>query len=117
MKKILMLVAVISTFCAASINASNFSWSVSVGIGNCIPVYTPPVVCVPSVVYVQPTIVRHVVHTQPVVGHVVHTTPVIVQQPICTVPVVNYYSSDCYRSPVSGVVWVGNGPRYHSKRR
>lgn len=112
-----MLVAVISTLCAASINAANFSWSVSIGIGNCVPVYTQPVVYVPSVVYVQPPIVRQVVYTQPVIGHVVYTSPVVVQQPICSVPVVNYYSSDCYRSPYSGTIWVGNAPRHHSHRR
>lgn len=111
MKKSIILAALTSVLSLAPAYAGGFSWAVSIGIGGgCTSVYVPQVITVP-VVYTQPVIV-----TQPVVQQVVYT-PTVVVQPVCTIPVVNYYRPDCYRSPVSGTVWVGNAPRHHHHRR
>ena len=123
MKKSLIIATITSIFSILSVNAGSFSWGISFGFGGgfCAPVYHPHVVCVPSpvvcaapVVYTQP-IVQQVVYSQPVV----YTQPAVVVQPACTIPVVNYYRPDCYRSPVSGTVWVGgaSGGRHHRRNR
>jgi hypothetical protein len=116
MKKSIILAALTSIFSIASVQAGGFSWRISFGIGGgCAPVYAPPIVYVP-VVYTQPVVVA-----QPVVQQVVYTAPApVVVQPVCTIPVVNYYRPDCYRSPVTGTVWVGGasgGHRHHCGRR
>jgi len=116
MKKSLILAALTSIFSIASVSAGGFSWGISIGIGGgyCPPVVYAPVVCVPTVVYTQPVVV-----TQPVVQQVVVSQSVVVAQPVCTIPVVNYYRPDCYRSPVSGTVWVGgtSGNHHHGGHR
>jgi hypothetical protein len=118
MKKSIILATVISALSIASATAGGFSWGVSFGIGwvgGCNAVYVPPVVCAP-VVYTP------VVYTQPVVQQVVYTQPVTYvppPAPVCAIPVVNYYRPDCYRSPVTGTVWVGGssgGHRHHGRR-
>lgn len=120
MKKSIILATVISALSIASATAGGFSWGVSFGIGwvgGCNAVYVPPVVCAP-VVYTP------VVYTQPVVQQVVYTQPVAYVPPpvpVCTIPVVNYHRPDCYRSPVTGTVWVGGGHqgghnRHHGRR-
>jgi hypothetical protein len=112
MKKSLILAALTSLFSIASVSAGGFSWGISFGIGGG---YCPPVVYVPTVVYTQPVVVV----SQPVVQQVVVTQPAVVVQPVCAIPVVNYYRPDCYRSPVSGTVWVGgaSGGHHHRKHR
>ena len=114
MKKSLILAVLTSVFSIVSVNAGGFSWGISFGFGGgfCAPVYCPPVVCAPVVC--TPT----VVYTQPVVQQVVYTQPAVVVQPVYTIPVVNYYRPDCYRSPVSGTVWVGgaSGGNHHHRR-
>ena len=117
MKKSLILTALTSVFSIASVSAGGFSWGISIGIGGCVPAYCPPVVCTPvvcapTVVYTQPVVVT----SQPVVQQVVYTQPTVVVQPVCTIPVVNYYRPDCYRSPVSGTVWVGGSSSHHHRR-
>lgn len=125
MKKSLILAVLTSVFSIASVSAGGFSWGISFGFGGgfCAPVYHPPVVCVPTpvvyttpVIYSQP-IVQQVVYTSPVVQQVVVSQPAVVVQPI--IPVVNYYRPDCYRSPVTGTVWVGgaSGGHHHRKHR
>lgn len=115
MKKSLILAALTSVFSIASVNAGGFSWGISFGIGGgyCPPVVYAPVVYAPAVVYTQPVVVV----PQPVVQQVVVTQPAVVVQPV--IPVVNYYRPDCYRSPVSGTVWVGgaSGGHHHRKHR
>lgn len=116
MKKSLILAALTSVFSIASVNAGGFSWGISFGIGGgyCPPVVYAPVVYVPAVVYTQPVVVA----PQPVVQQVVVTQPAVVVQPV--IPVVNYYRPDCYRSPVSGTVWVGGasiGNHHHRRHR
>ena len=117
MKKSLILAALTSVFSITSVSAGGFSWGISFGIGGgyCPPVVYAPVVCAPTVVYTQPVVVA----PQPVVQQVVVTQPAVVVQPVCTIPVVNYYRPDCYRSPVSGTVWVGgaSGGHHHRKHR
>jgi len=115
MKKSLILSILTLVFSLTDVNAGSFSWGISFGFGGgfCAPVYYPPVVCAPvvcatPVVYTQP-VVHHIVYTQPVV----YTPPVVYTQPVCTVPVVNYYRPDCYRSPVTGTVWVGGASSSH----
>ena len=116
MKNYIILAALTSIFSFASVQAGGFSWGISFGIGGgCTTVYAPPVVYAP-VVYTQPVVVA-----QPVVQQVVYTAPAVVVQPVCTIPVVNYYRPDCYRSPVTGTVWVGGGHqggghRHHGRR-
>ena len=115
MKKSLILAALTSVFSIASVNAGGFSWGISFGIGGgyCPPVVYAPVVYTPTVVYTQPVVIT----PQPVVQQVVVTQPAVVVQPV--IPVVNYYRPDCYRSPVSGTVWVGgaSGGHHHRKHR
>lgn len=118
MKKSLILAALTSVFSIASVNAGGFSWGISFGIGGgyCPPVvYAPvvyaPVVYAPAVVYTQPVVVA----PQPIVQQVVVTQPAVVVQPV--IPVVNYYRPDCYRSPVSGTVWVGGASIHKGHRR
>lgn len=108
MKKSLILAALTSVFSIASVNAGGFSWGISFGIGGG---YCPPVVYAPAVVYTQPVVVA----PQPVVQQVVVTQPAVVIQPV--IPVVNYYRPDCYRSPVSGTVWVGGASIHKGHRR
>ena len=102
MKKTIVGV-VASLILASTALAGNFSWGVSIGIGQ---VYTPPVVYAPVVVS-QPVVVA-----QPVVQQVVYTQPVVVQ-PVCAVPVVTYYQ------PAPVTIWVGgrSGHYQHQHHR
>ena len=113
MKKSLILAALTSVFSIASLSAGGFSWGISFGIGGgyCPPVVYAPVVYAPAVVYTQPVVVA----PQPVVQQVVVTQPAVVVQPV--IPVVNYYRPDCYRSSVTGTVWVGGASISHKGHR
>lgn len=129
MNKTIILTALISMFSITSASAGWFSWGVSIGFGGGCggAVYVPPVYCAPTtVVYTAPVVCSTpVVYTQPAV---VYTQPVAYvppPAPVCTVPVVNYYRPDCYRSPVTGTVWVGGASggghnnhhnRHHGRR-
>lgn len=110
MKKTIVGVAA-ALILASTAHAGGFSWGVSIGIGQ---------VCAPPVVY-APVVVSQPVVVQPVVVQQVVYTPAVVVQPVCTIPVVNYYRSDCYRSPVTGTIWVGGSQggghhRHHGRR-